>query len=354
MKKHAKAMFAGQISLSVMASSDFRKIDPHGAQAFDLAMDDLAEFDISEAGDRSRRHQLSGLEAAAMITDTPGKGAKNIERVAARNRNSPVKDRLACDLKFGADPRKIHALPIAHCLPTHKSGIDLVVGKFPQRMGRLVIGEPRINHLDRGQRRHATTSPAGKVGVGRIRQHTINPESQFEFDADQSEFGPGEPRRTAADPISRDWRHDGRFIGRVAAGLEGSDGFEGTDDGFLNPICSGKVNNRVFQVGAGQLPAALMCGAQEFDNDGFGRTISHNIISPRLYRQACDPVEPVSYLWQIYRCFGTALERISALAKLKAWRVVDSTKISGPPGASRCLPDARHRAAHRSFPDEPV
>ena len=306
-----------------MPRSGLRKIDPHGAQTFDLAMDGLAEFDKAEAGDRSCRYQMSGLETAAMIPDKPGEGAKNIERVSAGNAGNLVKDRLACDLELGADTRKIHACPIADRLSIDQAGIDLVVGELPQGMSRLGIGEARINHLDRRQRGDTSASPVGEVGVGGIGKRAINPESHFEFDADQAEFGPGEPRRTAADPISRDWRHDGRFSGSLPAGLEGSDGSEGTNDGFLNPIRRRKIDNRVFQVGAGQLPTAAMCGVQEVDNDGFIRTISHNVMSPRLYRQAYTKV-------RIYHRFGTVLKRISALAKLKVSHFVGGAKAPGP------------------------
>jgi len=313
-----------------MASSDFRKIDLHDAQALDLALDGLAEFDKSEARDRTRRHQMSGLETAAMIPDKPGKGAKNIERVSTGNRSNPVKDRLARNLEAGGDTRKIHTHPITDRLSIDQAGIDLVVSEVPKWVGRIVIGEARINHLDCRQRGDATASPVGEVGIGGIRKCTINPKSHFEFDANQVKFGPGESGRTAADPISKDWRHDGCIIGSFSAGLEGSDGPEGTGDGFLNPICRPKVDNRIFQVGAGQLPAAVMCGTQEVDSDSFGRTISHNIMSYRLYRQAYAPVEPVSYLWQIYLRFETVLRRIAALAKLTVPHFVDSANASGP------------------------
>ena len=105
-------MFCGRILLSAMAESDSWKIDLHGAQAFDPALDGLAECDETEAGNRSRRHQMAWLEAAAMTSDKPGEGAKNVERVSAGNRSNPVKDRLARNLKAGGDTRKIHALPM--------------------------------------------------------------------------------------------------------------------------------------------------------------------------------------------------------------------------------------------------
>jgi len=240
-----------------------------------------------------------------MIPDKPGKGAKNIERVSTGNRGNPVKDRLARNLKACSNTRKVHTHPIVDRPPINQAGIDLVVGEYPKGIGRFVIGEARINHLDRRQRGDATTSPVGEVGIGGIGKRTVNLECHFEFDADQVKLGPGEPRRAASDPISKDWRHDGRIIGRHSAGLEGSDGSTGIDDGFLNPICRSKVDNRIFQVGAGQFSAALMSGAQEIDSDSFGRTISHNFMPCRLYRQAYAPVEPVSYLWQIYHRFGT-------------------------------------------------
>ncbi|TDI58940.1 MAG: hypothetical protein E2O93_02005 [Alphaproteobacteria bacterium] len=248
-------------------------------------MDGLAKCDETEAGDRSRRHQMSGLEAAAMIPDKPGKGAKNIERVTAGNRSNPVKDRLARNLKAGGDTRKIDALPIADWLPIHQAGIDLVVGEFPQGMGRFVINEARINHLDRHHRTDAVTSPVGEVGIVGIGKRTVNPEGHFEFDADQAEFRPGESRRTVADPISKDWRHDGRFIGGLSAGLEGADRSEAASDGVLDPICCCKIDNGIFQIDAGQLSTAVMCGAQKVDSNRFGRTICHNVISSRLYRQ---------------------------------------------------------------------
>ena len=185
MKKHGEAMFCGRILLSAMADSDFRKIDLHGAQAFDPALDGLAECDETEAGNRSRRHQMARLEAAAMIPDKPGKGAKDAERVSAGNRSDPVKDRLARNLKACGDTRKIHACPVADRLAIHQAGIDLVVGEFPQGMSRFVIGEARINQLDRRQRRDATAGPVGEFGICRIGKHTINPECHFEFDADQ-------------------------------------------------------------------------------------------------------------------------------------------------------------------------
>lgn len=330
MKKHAKATFAGRISLWAMASSDFQKIDLHDAQTLDPALDGLAEFDKFEAGDRSRYHQMSGLETAAMIPNKASEGAKNVERVSAGNSRNPFKDHLTRNFKSCGDTRKIHTHPIADRLPIDQAGIDLVVCEVPQGMSRFVIDESRINHLDCHDRRDALTNPVGEVDIGGIGKCTINPESHFEFDANQGKLGPGESCRAAADPISNDRRHDGSFIDSFSAGLEGSDRAESSGDGFLNPICRSKVDNRIFQVGAGQLPAAVMCGTQEVDSDSFGRTISHNVISSRLYRQAYAPVEPVSYLWQIYLRFGTVHRRIAVLPKLTVPRFVDSAKASGP------------------------